>query len=134
MVQAVEVVKQPQQMYNLTVAEAHTFFVGDGQWLVHNGGPCGAFDVAKSGGRHSGFYANHLTDTSQQLQKGVRSLEAQIAEHYDKIANPRKYIPEWDDLDPRQQKHLVETKWLKDIERQQEQKDILQGILNERGN
>ena len=25
-----------QVMYNLTVAEAHTFFVGDGQWLVHN--------------------------------------------------------------------------------------------------
>lgn len=23
-------------MYHLTVAEAHTFFVGDGQWLVHN--------------------------------------------------------------------------------------------------
>jgi hypothetical protein len=23
-------------MYNLTVDEAHTFFVGDGQWLVHN--------------------------------------------------------------------------------------------------
>jgi hypothetical protein len=23
-------------MYNLTVAVAHTFFVGDGQWLVHN--------------------------------------------------------------------------------------------------
>ena len=26
----------PQPMYNLTVVEAHTFFVGDGQWLVHN--------------------------------------------------------------------------------------------------
>ncbi len=25
-------------MYNLTVDEAHTFFVGDGQWLVHNAG------------------------------------------------------------------------------------------------
>jgi hypothetical protein len=25
-----------QKMYNLTVDEAHTFFVGDGQWLVHN--------------------------------------------------------------------------------------------------
>jgi hypothetical protein len=25
-----------QRMYNLTVDEAHTFFVGDGQWLVHN--------------------------------------------------------------------------------------------------
>jgi hypothetical protein len=25
-----------QRMYNLTVEEAHTFFVGEGQWLVHN--------------------------------------------------------------------------------------------------
>lgn len=28
-------------MYNLTVDVAHTFFVGNGQWLVHNAGPCG---------------------------------------------------------------------------------------------
>ena len=35
-VQAVAVVPVQQPMYNLTVAEAHTFFVGDGQWLVHN--------------------------------------------------------------------------------------------------
>jgi RHS repeat-associated protein len=27
----------PQVMYNLTVAQAHTFFVGEQQWLVHNG-------------------------------------------------------------------------------------------------
>lgn len=26
----------PRQMYDLTVAEAHTFFVGEEQWLVHN--------------------------------------------------------------------------------------------------
>ena len=35
-VQSVAVAPVPQRMYNLTVAEAHTFFVGDGQWLVHN--------------------------------------------------------------------------------------------------
>ena len=29
-------VYRQQEMYNLTVATAHTFFVGDGQWLVHN--------------------------------------------------------------------------------------------------
>ena len=29
-------VSQTQQMYNLTVSTAHTFFVGNGQWLVHN--------------------------------------------------------------------------------------------------
>jgi hypothetical protein len=27
---------RPQVMYNLTVDVAHTFFVGNGRWLVHN--------------------------------------------------------------------------------------------------
>lgn len=36
----------PQRMYNLTVAEAHTFFVGDGQWLVHNCNPSYPKDFA----------------------------------------------------------------------------------------
>lgn len=35
-VESVKNVQQTQPMYNLTVDEAHTFFVGDGQWLVHN--------------------------------------------------------------------------------------------------
>jgi hypothetical protein len=29
-------IESSQEMYNLTVDTAHTFFVGDGQWLVHN--------------------------------------------------------------------------------------------------
>jgi hypothetical protein len=32
----IEMVQRSQPMYNLTVAVAHTFFVGDEQWLVHN--------------------------------------------------------------------------------------------------
>lgn len=35
-VQSVEVASVLQRMYNLTVDKAHTFFVGQGQWLVHN--------------------------------------------------------------------------------------------------
>ncbi len=35
-VESIAVVVDPQPMYNLTVDEAHTFFVGDGDWLVHN--------------------------------------------------------------------------------------------------
>lgn len=35
-VEALEVIIAPQTMYNLTVDEAHTYFVGDGEWLVHN--------------------------------------------------------------------------------------------------
>lgn len=43
-VQSVEVALVQQRMYNLTVAEAHTFFVGEQQWLVHN--QCGVkFDM-----------------------------------------------------------------------------------------
>lgn len=35
-VEAIYIVTQPQRMYNFTVAVAHTYFVGDRQWLVHN--------------------------------------------------------------------------------------------------
>lgn len=35
-VEQIEVAHRSQIMYNLTVANAHTFFVGDGRWLVHN--------------------------------------------------------------------------------------------------
>lgn len=39
-VETVEVEHHTQRMYNLTVAEAHTFFVGEEGWLVHNANPC----------------------------------------------------------------------------------------------
>ena len=35
-VEAIQIEYTPQPMYNLTIATAHTFFVGEGQWLVHN--------------------------------------------------------------------------------------------------
>ena len=36
-VESIVVVEDANQpMYNLTVDEAHTFFIGDGEWLVHN--------------------------------------------------------------------------------------------------
>ena len=36
MVEAVEIVYRPQAVYNFTVATGHTYFVGEGRWLVHN--------------------------------------------------------------------------------------------------
>jgi hypothetical protein len=38
-VEAIEFVAESQTMYNFTVATAHTYFVGNGQWLVHNACP-----------------------------------------------------------------------------------------------
>lgn len=40
---------------------------------------------------------------------------------------------DWESLDPRQQKALLEKKWPSDVARQEEQKSILQGIIKERG-
>jgi hypothetical protein len=39
-VQTIQFAFRTQPMYNLTVEGAHTFFVGEKQWLVHNA-PCG---------------------------------------------------------------------------------------------
>ena len=50
--------EQSRVMYNLTVDEAHTFFVGDGQWLVHNSGGCPTHVVL-------GLEAHGLEDTAQ---------------------------------------------------------------------
>ncbi|MCQ3938097.1 MAG: hypothetical protein DPW18_13765 [Chloroflexi bacterium] len=46
-------VEKAQEMYNLTVDTAHTFFVGEGQWLVHN--TCGddIWEVASNLGEQS---------------------------------------------------------------------------------
>ena len=39
-VQAIVLIAKSQVMYNLTIEGAHTFFVGNGQWLVHNVNNC----------------------------------------------------------------------------------------------
>ena len=35
-VESIEFITETQTMYNFTVDEAHTYFVGEGEWLVHN--------------------------------------------------------------------------------------------------
>jgi hypothetical protein len=60
------------------------------------------------------------------------SIEKQIAEHRAKIRNPSAYVEDWASLDPRQQQALLTSKWPGDIVRQQEQVEILRGILGSR--
>jgi gas vesicle protein len=91
-----------------------------------------AFEIAKDGGKHSGFYKQYVKKPTKDIQNGIKSINKEIEKHKDKIANPEKYIPEWDRLDPREQKALINKKWPGDIKRQKEQKQILQGILKER--
>jgi hypothetical protein len=55
-------VHQPQAMYNVTVAEVHTYFAGWGRWLVHN--KC---SIPKKGRRIS-------FSTTQKGQQGIDIL------------------------------------------------------------
>lgn len=97
-----------------------------------------AYNVAKNGGKDSGFYKNNLERPTNELQKGIRSLQKQIDNHRALIKNPKQAMQEqgkgdWTKLDPRQQKALLEKKWPSDIQRQMQQKSILEGILKNRG-
>ncbi|MDI6619741.1 MAG: hypothetical protein QME45_13990, partial [Clostridiales bacterium] len=87
-----------------------------------------AYDIAKEGGKHSGFYKQYINKSPKEITKGIQSIEKEIAEHQAKIANPEKYIPNFKKLDPRQQEALINKKWPSDIQRQQEQLNILKGI------
>jgi hypothetical protein len=57
----VQTLAKPATMYNLTVAQAHTYYVGSGQWLVHNCGPgspehrAAAWEKYKAGQNNSGW-------------------------------------------------------------------------------
>jgi hypothetical protein len=62
-------VARTQPMYNLTVAQAHTFFVGDGQWLVHN---CSTRQVVKQqGGNYVSFYDMTIPAQSRIAKRDV---------------------------------------------------------------
>ncbi len=88
------------------------------------------YQIALDGGKHFGFLKNNLVRSKEELMKGISSLEKQIKLHQDKIANPGTHIENWIDLDPRRQEALIKRIWPSDIERQVEQRDILQIILS----
>lgn len=89
----------------------------------------GPYEIAESGGKHSGFLTIYKDKPASQIQKGISSLKKQIAKHRDKIANPKKHIRDFDKLDSRQQDALLNKQWPSDIARQQEQLEILEGLL-----
>jgi RHS repeat-associated protein len=91
----------------------------------------GAFEIAAEGGKHAGFLRNYLGKSAKELDRGIASLEKEIATHLDKIKNPGKYIEGFEKLDPRQQQALINKKWPSDIERQRDQLEILKRLREE---
>ena len=82
--------------------------------------------------KHVKMVKDYLDKPAKEIQKGVNSYEKQIIILKDKIANPTKYYPDWNKLDPRQREALINKKWPAEIKGYEEQKSVLQSILNER--
>jgi YD repeat-containing protein len=79
-----------------------------------------------------GFLRNYMGRSPAEIRNAIASIERQTAEHRSWIANPESKIPNFRALDPRQQAALINNKWPGDIARQQEQVDILRGLLRDR--
>ena len=95
------------------------------------------YEIAKQGGKHSGTYKQALKQSKQELEKGIKKYQRRIDEHKALINNPKATMKklgkgDWDSLDPRQQKALIEKKWPSDVQRLNQQKIILQRVLTDK--
>lgn len=80
------------------------------------------------------FFAekNISKQRSASLKKGIRSYKEVIALHKDKIANPEKYFPGWDEIDPREQAGTLRH-WQKEIKNAKQSMDDRIAELRRRG-
>ncbi len=96
-VERVTVITQTETMYNLTVNEAHTFFVGDGAWLVHNIPRCwvkGDRPPVNTWGLYK--FADQIRDGLHYFGKGKSRTRVQ----YDHMKNGRVLeSPSWENVE-----------------------------------
>lgn len=93
-----------------------------------------AFGIAQSGGKYSGFLQNYLDRSSKEINKAINSLQAGnrgINVHLDKIANPSKYVPNWNLLRSEHQQSLI-RRWQREIINNKERIEVLRGLLGNR--
>jgi len=86
-VQKVRREQHQQTMYNLTVDHAHTFFVGNGQWLVHN--ECKYSVVYEAELKAGVDYPKRIS--SNLPLKVRRNLEIQLRQIHNRVANSQLY-------------------------------------------
>jgi hypothetical protein len=88
LVRALALERRPQRMYNLTVAQAHTFFVGQGRWLVHN--QCAPYQV----GRYNDLSARSVGDDLAIHHVPQKHPAGQVISGYDLRRAPSIALPE----------------------------------------
>lgn len=92
-----------------------------------------AFKEAYAGGKHSGMLQNVLKQdlSPAQIEKSIDTYmngKRGIKTHLDKIANPQKYVKDWDNLRQGHRDNLMNG-WKTEIQNNYEKIDILNDLL-----
>jgi hypothetical protein len=90
-----------------------------------------AYEIAKAGGRNARLLNNFATRSSEEIQRGINSLQRQAALHLDKIVDPATYATKWSEMGEQEQAGLLRY-WAKEAARYAEQAEVVSGILKER--
>ena len=89
-----------------------------------------AYEIAKSGGTHSGIITRYAGEPDRFVERALRSVERRIAEHCEKISEPRRFVKR--DATDLQVSYLVNDYWPKEIRNFEAEAEVLRGILQER--
>ncbi len=92
------------------------------------------YKTTLAGGKHSGFLKNFIERNPNEIIKSIKSMQSGnqgINIHLDKIANPTKYVSNWNTLRPSHQQSLI-TGWQNTVTKHTEQIQILQTILSKK--
>ena len=93
-----------------------------------------AYEIAKAGGKHSGYLNQARNWATESLLSALGSYEANVLDHARKISDPSGQTLDtpWGEMDSRQQQGLL-NRWCTDLTRNRELADVMYGILRERG-
>lgn len=78
MVTKLVVVSGAEWMYNLTVAQDHTYAVGLDRWIVHNCGTSGTPDPAKQVPGQANLYEGQQVDTNELSNRGWKMTRQDV--------------------------------------------------------
>ncbi len=88
------------------------------------------YQIAKSGGRHSGVYERFKEARLHEIEKSIRSYRSRIDDHAEKIINPYKFVDAG--ISERHLNDLVARYWPREIEDFKMKIAIMEGIIQER--
>jgi hypothetical protein len=81
--------------------------------------------------KHAGLLQAYRGRTRGEIQRALRSYERQVALYQQKLADPEKFIKDWERLTVQERQGLI-TNWQKDLARNQELAELMRSLLHEK--